>query len=489
LLNLLTFARSAQATVRAKTAATPSVLIGRAFTALLIAPWFFALLLALLHVHPAGRFWTIQAAVWTTLVAFTGVGAVIANGLIKRARGYEVTREGERLLFSNARDAMLVVRVEGAPQGDTESNSYFIVSENPAAAARLGAFARQKTHIGRRLSEVYPEWLRIQIEPEYAACVSFGETRRYEVSHPDGELAHESIAAPVVDATGAVTHIIVIMRDVAERKRHERELGDALRRAEQASVSKSKFLASMSHELRTPLNAILGYSEMLELGIGGSLSVRHREYAQYIHKSGRHLLKIIGDILDLSKIEAGQFKLQFEETAIEPLIDGCILMVRELAMDKGLDLRTVVPPHIPTLSVDSLRVTQVLLNLLSNAIKFTDIGGVTLTASFEESKGLVLAVTDTGKGMSAEEMVVALEPFGQVESAMSRNHDGTGLGLPIARHLVELHGGGLSIASRSGEGTTVTVAIPYRRAAGVIPPVSSVGTTIGRLRSVASSSG
>jgi len=219
------------------------------------------------------------------------------------------------------------------------------------------------------------------------------EIRRYVIRPPDGTLTHESIATPVLDATGMhVTHIIVIMRDITERIQHERELAEALRQAELANKSKSKFLASMSHELRTPLNAVLGYSEMMQLGIGGMLSDKHKEYAQYIHESGSHLLKIIADILDLSKIEAGQFVLHDEETQITPLINTCILMVKERAAGKGLRLHTEIPLCLPVLRVDPLRLKQVILNLLSNAIKFTDDGSVTFTVFFDEAKGLVLAV-------------------------------------------------------------------------------------------------
>jgi signal transduction histidine kinase len=193
------------------------------------------------------------------------------------------------------------------------------------------------------------------------------------------------------------------------------------------------------------------------------LSDKHKEYAQYIHQSGGHLLNIIGDILDLSKIEAGQFVLHDEETTITPLIDTCILMVKERAASKGLRLRTGVPLCLPVLRVDPLRLKQVILNLLSNAIKFTDNGSVTFTVFFDEAKGLVLVISDTGIGMTQEEMATALEPFGQVESALTRNHDGTGLGLPIALHLVELHGGQLILASRKGHGTTVSILIPPER--------------------------
>jgi two-component system cell cycle sensor histidine kinase PleC len=289
---------------------------------------------------------------------------------------------------------------------------------------------------------------------------------------PDGTATHESIATPVLDATGTqVTHIIVIMRDVEERLKHERELRDALQKAEAANKSKSEFLASMSHELRTPLNAVLGYSELLTHGIGGQLSDKQAQYVEYIHKSGSHLLKIIADILDLSKIEAGQFVLYEEVAEIAALIDVCLLMIRERAAAKGLLLIEDFPQDLPAIRVDVLRMKQIILNLLSNAVKFTGNGSVTLSIRHDAATGLTIAISDTGIGMAQSELAVALEPFGQVESAFARNHDGTGLGLPIARHLVELHGGRLQIASQQGEGTTVAITIPPERV--VVPATVS----------------
>jgi len=448
----------------AGSSASPSMLIGRIFVVLLAAPWLFELLRTALQSEKTNNSW--PSLFLIALALFTFAGVTVASGLIRRARRYEATCESERLLFSNARDAMLLLAVRRNPHNAAAPLSFVINAENPAAVERLSAFGQEIAHIGRSIDEVFPDWLKEKIHLEYTACAMSREIRRYVISPPDGTLTHESIATPVLDATGThVTHIIVIMRDIAERIQHERELAEALRRAELASKSKSKFLASMSHELRTPLNAVLGYSEMMQLGIGGMLSDKHKEYAQYIHQSGSHLLNIIGDILDLSKIEAGQFVLHYEETPITPLIDSCILMVKERAAGKRLRLKTEIPLCLPVLRVDPLRLKQVILNLLSNAIKFTDDGSVTFTVSFDEAKGLVLAVSDTGIGMTQEETVTALEPFGQVESALTRNHDGTGLGLPIALHLVKLHGGQLTLASRKGHGTTVSVLIPPERLA------------------------
>ena len=324
----------------AGSSASPSMLIGRIFVVLLAAPWLFELLRTALQSEKMSNSW--PSLFWIALALFTFAGVTVASGLIRRARRYETTCEGERLLFSKARDAMLLVGVRRNSHNLEAPFTFVIKAENPAAVERLSAFGQETAHIGRSIDEVFPDWLKEKIHLEYTACAMAREIRRYVIRPPDGTLTHESIATPVLDSAGMhVTHIIVIMRDITERIQHERELAEALRRAEMASQSKSKFLASMSHELRTPLNAVLGYSEMMQLGIGGMLSDKHKEYAQYVHESGSHLLNIIGDILDLSKIDAGQFALNDEETQITPLIDTCILMVKEraLARDYGFTRR------------------------------------------------------------------------------------------------------------------------------------------------------
>ncbi len=370
--------------------------------------------------------------------------------------------EAERLLFAHSLDGMMLIRVEPGPSGEHE---FRIMAENPAAIARLRGLGQAEHFAGQRIEDALPPWLARQARAQYTACMATAEARRYEITQPGSSHTHESVAVPVRAADRPeIGHIVVTMRDVAERANQERALNRALAKAEEANRSKSEFFASMSHELRTPLNAILGFSEMMGKGIGGELADRQREYVDHIHNSGQHLLRIISDILDLSKIEAGQFKLQESEAALPPLMEMCLQMVQERARRKGLRIVTEIADELPLALVDPVRIRQILLNLLSNAIKFTDQGAVTLAARFEPDRGFVISVTDTGIGMSAADLKTALEPFGQVEDAYCRNHDGTGLGLPIARHLAELHGGRLEIASRKGAGTCVTVILPPSRA-------------------------
>jgi len=221
----------------------------------------------------------------------------------------------------------------------------------------------------------------------------------------------------------------------------------------------------MSHELRTPLNAIIGFSEIMLGQLFGPLGQpRYVDYAQDIHNSGQHLLTIINALLDVAKIEAGQMELDERTTDVAGLIGDCLPFVREKVATGHLVLSVEVPTDLPALSLDPGRMRQVLLNLLSNAAKFTGPGGsIRISAGHSAAGGIALAITDTGIGMNADEVLVALQPFRQVDNALSRRYEGTGLGLPLAQRLTELHGGRLQIDSTPGQGTTVTVFLPPER--------------------------
>jgi signal transduction histidine kinase len=233
---------------------------------------------------------------------------------------------------------------------------------------------------------------------------------------------------------------------------------------EAASRAKSEFLANMGHELRTPLNAIIGFAEVIELETFGPIGPRYREYATDIHGSGRHLLQVINDILDLAKVESG--KMQLHEVRIDAavLMQGCVRLIKPRAAKGNIRLLMDFDPHLPVLLADEARLRQIGLNLLSNAVKFTKAGGrVSVSTTVNPEGGIVIAVTDTGIGMTPEEIIVALEPFRQVMTSQSRTNEGTGLGLPLTKTLVELHGGRLDIASVPGRGTTVSVTFPSAR--------------------------
>ena len=244
-----------------------------------------------------------------------------------------------------------------------------------------------------------------------------------------------------------------------------RELKRALLRAEAASGTKSAFLANMSHELRTPLNAILGFSEMImKQMLGPGAAARYSAYARDIHDSGRHLLSIVSNILDVSKIESGKMNLEEETIDVAELIDESLPYVAETCRTKGIELRVEPPAAMVAVIGDRLRLRQVLINLLSNAAKFTGADGrITVAAEIDRDGRLVIEVADTGIGMSAEEIPLALEEFTQLDNSMVKRFEGTGIGLPLANKLVEMHGGSLRIESAKNIGTQVFLTLPAGR--------------------------
>jgi len=231
-----------------------------------------------------------------------------------------------------------------------------------------------------------------------------------------------------------------------------------------ANQAKSQILTNMSHELRTPLNAIIGFAEVIRDAMLEPVAARYREYARNIHSSGHHLLGLINDVLDLAKIDTGRMDLNEEEVDVSRLIATCLPLMAERAKKGGVELVVPPAPNLPSIRVDRLRLKQVVLNLMSNAIKFTPSGGkVTLAALPTADGGLTIKVADTGIGIRPEEITRALEPFQQVEQNLSRRFEGSGLGLPLAKQLVELHGGTLTITSELGKGTTVFISLPPDR--------------------------
>ena len=262
-------------------------------------------------------------------------------------------------------------------------------------------------------------------------------------------------------STGAEPEVVAVMRDVTERKLQEQALEEARAEADRANAAKVKFLANMSHELRTPLNAIIGFSDMLMNEDKLRLGVAQRqEYAQLINDSGTHLLSVVNGILDMSKMETGDFEISPEPFAPAPVIGNCCDLLALKAREAGLDLALQLPGDLPEIVADKRAFRQILINLISNAVKFTDRGGRVTVAAKPEAGGLLVTVQDTGVGISAEDLPRLGRPFFQARAAYDRRHDGTGLGLSIVHGLVTLHGGHMDIASRLGEGTRVTVRLP-----------------------------
>jgi signal transduction histidine kinase len=228
-----------------------------------------------------------------------------------------------------------------------------------------------------------------------------------------------------------------------------------------ANRAKSEFLANMSHELRTPLNAIIGFGEMIErLAPEKRSAGKPRQYAGYIAHAGRHLLEVVNDLLNMSQIESGSFQLNMVPLELDKLAASAVLLAQRRVEEKQQTLEVHIPDSLPWVVADEVRLKQVLINLLSNASKFTPEGGrLCVLARLDESDRVSVVVADTGIGMTEEEIERAMQPFTQIRSTYSRKEEGTGLGLPIAKALVEHHGGTLKIASRPGAGTTVTFSL------------------------------
>jgi PAS domain S-box-containing protein len=263
---------------------------------------------------------------------------------------------------------------------------------------------------------------------------------------------------------------ILTFTDITERKKHEDALRDAAEAAERGNRAKATFLANISHELRTPLNAIIGFSELMTHEIFGPLEpINYRHYVDDIHESGMHLLELINDILDMSKAEAGMTDLDETLVDVAAIVRSSVRMMARRAETAHISLAEDLPRDLPPLKADERRVRQIVLNLLSNAVKFTeDFGRVTVRVALVPD-GMAVAVTDTGIGMTAEDLQRVMEPFVQVDTRLSRKYEGTGLGLPLTHALVVAHGGTLTLDSTPGVGTTATVMFPKARVVAEVP--------------------
>jgi signal transduction histidine kinase len=256
-------------------------------------------------------------------------------------------------------------------------------------------------------------------------------------------------------------------RIAAASVRQRRQLAVALgqveaksREVETANRHKSEFLANMSHELRTPLNAIIGFSEVLRQQMFGTINPKQGEYLEDIQTSGQHLLSLINDILDLSKVEAGKMELQLSRFSLPAALESVLLMVRERAGGRGIALRTALDPAIDQLDADERKVKQVVLNLLTNAVKFTPSGGTVTLETKRDGAGVLVSVRDTGVGIAPADQARVFEEFAQAGEAAASGQEGTGLGLTLSRRLVELHGGRIWVESEPGKGSTFSFTLP-----------------------------
>jgi two-component system CheB/CheR fusion protein len=298
----------------------------------------------------------------------------------------------------------------------------------------------------------------------------------YEVEHVFSSIGHKVMllnARRIAQEESGSKLILLAIEDGTEKMRLERELAERTRdakkaqfEAETATMAKSDFLANMSHELRTPLNSIIGFSEVLEDQLLGPLNESQRENVMYILKAGRHLLSLINDILDLSKVESGKMELDVETVSLRDLLDASLVMQREKALRHGikLDLK-IEPEHSIMIEADERKLKQILFNLLSNAVKFTaDDGQVqVLLKEINGAQDIEISIRDTGIGIKQEDLPKLFQEFSQLSSAYDKKYEGTGLGLALTKKLVDLHGGRIWAESEFGKGSLFAFVIPVKQ--------------------------
>jgi signal transduction histidine kinase len=340
-----------------------------------------------------------------------------------------------------------------------EAADFTVADANAAAGSLLGL--ERKALVGASLSEIAPGLRSSGVLASCAEGQRSGQHQEALVPFAPHSGAKRWFRVRVTPFPGGLA---LAMRDVTQERDAHETLKRAKESAEVANRIKSEFLANMSHELRTPLNAIIGFSESLQRGLFGELTAKQTEYVQDIHGAGQHLLGIINDVLDLSRIEAGKAVLIEEELDLNALAAAALRMVEPRAREKRLALEVGGLESLPSVVGDGMRLQQVLLNLLSNAVKFTPEGGrVRLSGALEADGCVSIGVSDTGIGIAHDDIPKVVMPFELVESAFSRKYKGTGLGLPLAKRLMEMHGGTLAIDSKPGNGTVVTVLLPASR--------------------------
>ena len=399
------------------------------------------------------------------------------NGGVKditeRKRAEELIAASEQrlsLILDTVGDVIYLTSVE-------PEDCFRFVSINPAFLAVTGLSREQV--VGKRMEEVLPPESHALAKEKYKQAIQEKKTVRWEEvsSYPTGTLYGEVSATPFYDNTGTCTYLVGSVHDITEIRRAEikirkmneelerrvaertAELESAKVRAESADRLKSAFLATMSHELRTPLNSIIGFTGMLLMGLVGPLEPEQEKQLNMVQDSAHHLLELINDVLDISKIEAGELELIREPFDMQESLRKSIEKIVPLAKKKGLELAPSIDPQVGKMTGDRRRVEQILLNLLSNALKFTDQGSIHVDC-FVRDGMVITSITDTGIGIKPEQKESLFRPFRQLDSGTTRQHDGTGLGLSICKRLVEAMGGEIWIESEWGKGSTFSFSLP-----------------------------
>jgi signal transduction histidine kinase len=398
----------------------------------------------------------VEATAWADTRLYCGIGAGLTVLLLAIAATI-----GRLLERQRAADLAVVISsatIDAVDCGivvlDMDAGAR-VLTVNPALERMLDR--GQAALLGQR-------WGDVIAQGRFAAFDPDEKLREITLQTPDGHMLHAEIRSAAL-RTADRNLAALIVTDVTPRHEAEQALLKAKAEAENASRMKSDFLATMSHELRTPLNAIIGFSEIISRQILGPVgSPTYREYAGDIHASAAHLLALINDILDLAKIEANTVTLTETEIDVVELLALCTRFTQPRAEQARITLAVEIADGLPKLRGDDLRMRQVVLNLVNNAIKFSPAGTrVTLTARLAAEGGIELLVRDEGAGLSQAEIALAMQPFRQIDNALAKPNEGAGLGLPLARRLTELHGGGLELLSMPGLGTTARVTLPAWR--------------------------
>ncbi|MFL5046083.1 MAG: PAS domain-containing sensor histidine kinase [Xanthobacteraceae bacterium] len=403
-------------------------------------------------------------------LAALGIVSAALYGTLLALRAGSLARTGSRLLSAGEARYYLLAR-NMSDLITRHGRNGAVLFASPAAESLFGMPPREllghglfdRVHVADR--PAYLTTLADAAACRQARSVEFRVRREragITARHEPHFIWVEMRCRPLASATGTEDgEVVAVVRDITERKAQEQAIEEARHEAERANAAKSRFLATMTHELRTPLNAIIGFSDMLMNEETMKLdAARRRDYAHLINESGQHLLSVVNGILDMSKIESGNFELTPEPFAPAPILRTCCDLLALKAREAGIDLIVRVAGELPEITADKRAVKQILLNLLSNAIKFTDRGGRVTVSVKLEGANVVLVVEDTGVGIDATDLARIGDPFFQARGSYARPYDGTGLGLSIVKGLVALHAGTVEIRSRVGEGTCITVRLP-----------------------------
>lgn len=422
--------------------------------------------------------YTALSVVVAVIVSGLGLGIALGSPRSKAPLGGAVVGIG---IVAMHYTGMAALRLPGVAHWDIDYIIASIVISIGVSSLAVMAARRRSDLFGRLQATALLVLAIVGLHFTAMTAVSF--TPDPTIAIPDQAMAPEWLAIAIAAITllivglgliGSIVdqHLAERSTNEAARLRHhvaaleaaKRDLSNALAREAAASDAKSSFLATMSHELRTPLNAIIGFSEILKLESFGPVgNERYRSYHIDIFQSAHHLLALINDVLTITKLDAGELELLEEAVALEQAISDCVHLIEPEAAKANVRLSVDFDHRVSLVRADPKRLRQILLNLLSNAVKFTPPGGKVCASTHLGDKGFDIIIADTGIGMKSEDIPRALERFGQIDSTLARKYEGTGLGLPLSKHLIELHGGALIIESKIGAGTIVTVSLPRDR--------------------------